>query len=266
MHFKLVRKLSFLLVAPVVLGATLVCASGSAFAGETYRNEYRVTLLGLSIARATFVTEVTRPGYTITGTISSAGIANVFTSLDAKTKVTGLVADDKHLQASNYNLVYTRGKRTRVYDVRYAGGNVVSTTITPEPNRNKDRWIPVSAGDLRSVLDPVGGLTLPDDGKICSRTLPIFDGESRLDLVMSPKGKNKFTAGNVSGEAIVCSVRYVPKSGFNKGRSDIEYLRSANDMEIWFAKTGTMTLYAPVYARVPTRVGTLSITATRFGA
>jgi len=266
MRFNLIPKLSFSLAAPVFIAAMSTFGLQPALAGETYKVEYRVSLLGLSVARANFVTELNGSGYKIDGTITSAGIADVFTSLNAKTTVTGQVAGDKHLQPSSYNLVYTRGKRTRVYDVRYSGGNVVATTITPEPTRNKDRWIPVSPSDLRAVLDPVGGLTLPDDGKICSKTLPIFDGESRLDLVMSPKGKSKFTAGNVSGEAIVCSVRYVPKSGFNKGRSDIEYLRSANDMEIWFAKTGTMTLYAPVYARVPTRVGTLSITATKFGA
>lgn len=237
----------------------------SAHAVESYHTDYRVTLIGLPVARATFTTRITDPAYSITGDISSAGIVNIFTSLNAKSTVTGTMTRGDRMVAKSYQLVYTRGKKTRTYDVRYASGNVVDTSITPEPNRDSNRWIPVKSIDFKSVLDPIGAFIVPDDGKICSRTLPVYDGESRMDLVLSPKGKAKFDAGNVSGDAIVCSVRYVPKSGFNKDQSDIDYLRNAKGMEIWFAKTRTGSLYAPVYARVPTRLGALSITATAFG-
>ena len=36
-------------------------------------------------------------------------------------------------------------------------------------------------------------------------------------------------------------------------------------MEVWFAKSDTVNVYAPVYIRVPTTVGNLQINATRFG-
>jgi Protein of unknown function (DUF3108) len=248
-----------------VLSACLLAAVIPARANDSYRTEYRVTLIGLPVARATFTTQLTDPGYTITGNITSAGIVNIFTSLDAKSTVTGTLLSGDRMQPKAYKLIYTRGKRTRVYDVKYAAGNIVETSITPQPNRDSNRWIPVQGADFKSVLDPIGALIIPDNGRICSRTLPVYDGESRMDLVLSPKGKAKFDAGNVSGEAIVCSVRYVPKSGYNKDQSDIDYLRNATDMEIWFAKTRTGSLYAPVYARVPTRIGSLSITATAFG-
>ncbi len=236
---------------------------------DHYRTEYRVSVIGLPVARATFTTQLSDPGYTITGNITSAGIVNVFTSMNAKSTVTGTMLPGDRMQPKSYHLIYTRGKRTRTYDVQYAGGNIVQTSITPEPNRDSNRWIPVKASDFKSVLDPIGALIIPasgpDPAKICGRTLPVYDGESRMDLVLAPKGKASFDAGNVSGEAVVCSVRYIPKSGFNKDQSDIDYLRNATSMEIWFAKTRTGSLYAPVYARVPTRIGTLSITATAFG-
>ncbi|MNL72497.1 hypothetical protein D3C87_1978180 [compost metagenome] len=56
----------------------------------------------------------------------------------------------------------------------------------------------------------------------------------------------------------------MPKSGFRKGRKDIEYLRKVEGMEIWFAKTGTLKVYAPVHARVPTRMGTIYVSAVEF--
>ncbi|MGG7516891.1 DUF3108 domain-containing protein [Allorhizobium undicola] len=257
------RDVGRLFVAALAAAAAF---GGSAWADESYRTDYRVTLAGLPVARASFTTHISDRNYRIAGDISSAGLVNVFTSLTASTSVEGQMVGAEKLQPASYELVYTRGKRTRTYDVRFSGGSVVKTSIIPEPKRNAERWIPVAPGDLRSVFDPLGGLVLSENGGLCNRTIPIFDGESRMDLVLSPKGKAKFTAGDTSGEATVCNVRYVPKSGFNKGRSDIEYLRQAQDMEIWFAKAGGMKLYAPVYAKVPTRVGPLYITATRFGA
>jgi hypothetical protein len=56
----------------------------------------------------------------------------------------------------------------------------------------------------------------------------------------------------------------VPKSGYREGRADIEYLKSIS-MEVWFAKAENMDLYAPVYARIPTKVGPVYITATKYG-
>ncbi|MCM2293491.1 DUF3108 domain-containing protein [Allorhizobium sp. BGMRC 0089] len=247
-----------------LLAMTIGQTSSPVWAATRTTTEYRVTILGIPVARAAFATDIDTPSYSITGTISSAGITTLFVSLLATTTVKGQIVGDR-LSPSTYRLVYTRGKKTRIYDVGYSHGDVTRTTIAPEPHRDPDRWIPVSPADLKSVLDPLGGLILPGNANLCHQTLPIYDGESRLDLVLSPKGKASFSAGKTSGEAIVCGVRYVPKSGYSRGRDDIEYLRKATSMEIWFAPTGTMNLYAPVYARIPTRIGPLSITATKFG-
>jgi hypothetical protein len=155
-------------------------------------------------------------------------------------------------------------KRTRVYDVVYSNGDVTETTITPEPKRDPATWVPVTPKDLRSVLDPLSGLIFPADSKICPSRLPVFDGESRLDLVLSPMGTKPFSAEGFKGEAIVCSIRYQPRSGYKRGRYDIEYLKKT-PMEIWFAKAGTANVYAPVYARIPTKMGQLYVKAVKYG-
>ena len=101
-------------------------------------------------------------------------------------------------------------------------------------------------------------------GRVCPTRLPIYDGESRLDLVLSSSGTKPFKTNGFSGDAVVCKARYVPKSGYRQGRKDIEYLKSIS-MEIWFAKSNNMDVYAPVYAIIPTRVGQVYITATKYG-
>lgn len=237
---------------------------GQASDETVYRTQYRVTLAGIPIANASFVTEMTRQRYAISGTFSSAGIVDLLTSISAETNVSGRLRGGG-LEATHYSLVYRKGKKVKVYDVQMRGGNVTHSEIKPPPKKYPENWVPVTASDLKSVLDPLTGLIVSDDSKVCRRTLPIFDGESRMDLVLSPNGKQKFSLGDTKVDAVVCSIRYVPKSGFKKGREDVEYLSKVSGMEIWFAKTNGMDLYAPVHARIPTRYGPVYITAVDTG-
>lgn len=253
----------YLSVLTVAFAAMTFAVPAGAEGDIRYETEYNVSLGILPIARASFVTKVLSSGYTISGDVRSAGIVDVIAKISAQTSVSGVLMKDR-MQASRYSLVYKSNNKVQTYDVRYRNGDVVKAEIRPTPKRKPRNWIDVTDRDLKSVLDPISGMIVPDGQDVCRRTLPIFDGESRMDLVLSPKGSSRFSVGDVEGEAIVCAIRYVPKSGFRKGRKDIEYLRQATDMEIWFAKTALLKVYAPVYARVPTRMGPLYIRAVRF--
>jgi hypothetical protein len=66
-------------------------------------------------------------------------------------------------------------------------------------------------------------------------------------------------------EAIVCTARAEPKSGYHARNSSIQYMREMN-VEVWFAHNEQAGIYAPVYARVPTKLGPVTITATHFGS
>lgn len=228
-----------------------------------HETQYRVALAGFPIARADFRTEVKDRHFTIQGDINSAGLVDLVTTIDARADVSGVVGS-KRLEAARYTLYYKSGRKEHTYDVVYHDGNVTSTTTTPEPRRPKS-WIPITDGDLRSVLDPISGLIFPANTNICSQTLPIYDGETRMDLKLSPKGSHPFTTNGFKGDTIVCGVRFIPKAGYKKNRDDFEYLSKSDGMEIWFAKADSMNVYAPVYVRVPTKYGTVTITAVKYG-
>ncbi|MCX8999199.1 DUF3108 domain-containing protein [Rhizobiaceae bacterium BDR2-2] len=225
--------------------------------------DYTVRLAGFTIATASFDTVLKDRGYSVAGRFRTAGIAGLLTTISGETTVEGAVARGR-LAAGDYRLVYKRGERSRVYDVKMRNGNVTSSTITPAPRRNPDNWVAVRDADLRRVADPLSGLMIPAGSRICPSTLPIYDGETRMDIVLTDKGTKPFTIGKRQVEAIVCGARYVPKAGYRRDRKDVEYLKSVS-MEIWFAKSDVVDLYAPVYARIPTKTGTLVIAATRFG-
>ncbi|HEV7435639.1 MAG TPA: DUF3108 domain-containing protein [Pseudorhizobium sp.] len=253
------RRRSFLVTA----FALLLLAGPADTAGTRHISEYDISLGILPIAKASFASEFGGNDYEISGSFRSWGLAELISKISASTSVSGRKHGDR-LQAERYNLVYKTGKRTRTYDVTYRNGNVTQSVMKPEPKRRPDNWVPVTDSDLRSVLDPLSGLIFPGDAKVCPSRLPIYDGESRMDLVLSPKGTKPFSTEGFEGEAIVCEIRYVPKSGFRRGRSDIEYLKKT-PMEIWFAKAQSVNVYAPVYARIPTRMGDVYVKAAKYG-
>ena len=156
------------------------------------------------------------------------------------------------------------GKRGRAIDVTFHNGNVVQASMVPARMKPAN-WVPVSSADMRAVLDPISGLIIPAGSRICPKTLPIFDGESRMDLKLTSKGTKPYSTKGFEGEVIVCGIRFVPRSGYKKGREDVEYLRNLKSMEIWFAKADAANVYAPVYVKIPTKLGPVTVSATRFG-
>jgi len=245
---------------------TLALAGGAtplSSAEIQHRTDYSIRLSGLPVATATFRTEFNGNRYVISGTLQSAGLTDIFSSTKGTTSVSGIVSRDR-LRATRYSVNYSSGKRSRAIDVTFHNGNVIEASMKP-PRRKPKNWVPVTNADMRSVLDPISGLIIPAGSRICPKTLPIFDGESRLDLKLTSKGTKPYSTKGFEGEAVVCGLRFVPKSGYRKGRDDVEYLRKLSTMEIWFAKAEGANVYAPVYVQIPTRLGSVTVSATRFG-
>ncbi len=228
-----------------------------------HRTEYSIRLSGLPVAAASFRSQFDGERYTITGSLRSAGLVDIFSSTRGTTSVSGIVSRAR-LRATAYTVTYQSGKRSRHIDVAFRDGNVVKASMTPARKQPKN-WVPVSRDDMRAVLDPISGLIIPEGDRVCPKTLPIFDGESRLDLKLSAKGTRPFSTTGFKGEAVVCGIRFIPRSGYRKGRNDVEYLRKLKTMEIWFAKAEGANVYAPVYAKIPTSLGPVTVSATRFG-
>ena len=238
-------------------------ATPSLSAEIEHRTDYSIRLSGLPVATASFRSAFRGNRYVISGNLHSAGLADIFASTKGTTSVSGIVSRDR-LRATSYSVTYQSGKRGRAIDVTFRNGNVVNASMVPA-RRKPANWVPVSNADMRSVLDPISGLIIPAGSRVCPKTLPIFDGESRLDLKLTSKGTRPYSTKGFEGEAIVCGIRFIPKSGYRKGRDDVEYLRRLKTMEIWFAKAEGANVYAPVYVQIPTKLGPVTVSATRFG-
>lgn len=255
---------SCLITASAVLMAAATCLPSPAAAATKSTTRYSVRFLGLPIARAAFTTVVDGRNYTIEGHLRSAGLAAIFDSTRGATQVSGVVERD-HLQARSFVVTYTSGKKKSRTEVIFRDGNVKSARQTPKPKQHGKDWVTLSQSDLQSVLDPVSGLVVPAGTPVCPRKVPVFDGETRADIVLEPTGRQPFSTNGYKGDAIACSARFVPKAGYRQGNSSIRYLRRLKTIEIWFARSPSADVYAPVYARVPTKIGSVTVWATRFG-
>jgi hypothetical protein len=250
------RPLALLVVLVALAGTVPPAASRE----QSFSADYSVTLLGLPIARARFDSTFTADRFTIDGSLDSAGLARIFDRTTGTTRVEGTIGKDG-AHPRTFHSRYDSGRKKSRTTIRFARGSVASFENTPEPKRG-DTWIPVARNHLRAALDPLTSTLIrtSDPDAVCNRTIRVFDGEMRADLRLSPRG-----AADSRGR-VTCDARFVPVSGYRKGRKQIDFLQNESRITITFAPLGSTGFFTPVDASVGTQIGPVRITARRIEA
>ncbi len=244
--------------------AGLAMASGTARANDLYRTEYSISIFGLSIARAAIETVVNGLNYNLNGRFLTSGLARVFDDTDGTVHVTGSSVKGAVVPKS-FDLAYRHGRKNKSTAIRFANGNVVAAENQP-PVKKRDPWVETVPRDILNVSDPLSALMIPakDARSVCDRSLSVFDGQTRAEIRLTFNGTESFTTEGFTGESVICSARFIPISGYQKGKKSIDYLANKSRITISFAPLGNSGIYAPVVARIGTQIGTLKIEATRF--
>lgn len=253
-----------------VLVAALAAALPSATlaaAPESFRGEYTVSFLGLSVAKATFSSRYDAGAYRIDGSVASAGLARLFDDTHGTVSATGRFFGGQ-MRPQAFRADYTSGKKASVVDIRFDGGNVVATRVVPAPKKRGRNWVPVGAGDLRSVADPIAATVIhagsPD--KVCGRTVKMYDGEMRANLKLTYVSSDTISVQGYDGRTVTCRMSFEPVSGYRKGRRALDFLRNRSRIMVTFAPLGQTGIYAPIHATVGTEIGTITVHARRFEA
>ena len=241
--------------APWLLVPLLFGAAAPAGAEQSFRADYSVTLYGLPIAKARFDSTFTDKDFRVEGSLSSAGLARLFDKTSGTTEVEGRIGRDG-VSPRSFSSAYTSGKKQSRTRIRYAGNTVSSVSNTPEPRRGKN-WVEVQGSHLKAALDPISSTLIraSDPASVCDRTVQVFDGEMRADLKLTPGSPPQ-------GDRVICNARFVPVSGYRKGRRQIEFLKNESRITITFGRLGDTGFFTPVDASIVTQIGTLRITAT----
>ncbi|MCO6406340.1 DUF3108 domain-containing protein [Aurantimonas endophytica] len=243
------------------IGLALVGASGAAAETARITTSYGMAVIGLPIGKASFDTVIEGGRFSVEGQLSSSGLGSLVSDTGGTSKVSGTVSR-RGFAAERYALDYSSDRKRWSSDVAFSGGRVTSSAVSPKRDKPKPSYVPVAKSQLSSVVDPLSGLMIRtgDAASVCKRTLPLYDGWSRLDLVLSSGGTNTYSMTGYSGEAVVCNARIRPVSGYDKSSKGLKFLKDQT-IQVWFAPIAQPDTYVPVYARIPTQVGPLTLSA-----
>jgi hypothetical protein len=169
-----------------------------------------------------------------------------------------------------YTVTSRSSSEQRTVRLGMAAGNVVHVDIAPPLEDKADR-VPVKEVHKRGVLDPVSALLMPAFGRggpldpaACNRTLPVFDGGARFDVVLSYAETRNVTIPGYSGPVIVCNARYVPIAGHRPDRAATKFMEDNRDLSVWLAPVEGTRVLLPMHISIRTMLGTSIIEASRW--
>lgn len=271
------------LAAPALAGfAVLACCGGvsatpaaSAPAAQPtpIHLRYGVALIGLPIGTATVDGTVGPRDYKLQGTGKLTGLAGVIVDTKGAVTATGVLKDG-HVTPSGF--AATAGTPHYLLTIRMAEERNAATKveITPPYIQTPDR-IPLSPADKRNIIDPMSSFIMPVPGTgevlgsaACDRTLPLFDGGVRFNVVLSFKRLQQVATPAYAGPVAVCGARYQPISGYRPDRPVNKFMIDNKDMEVWLAPVGATRFVFPYHIAVMSMIGMVTIDAAdvSFGA
>lgn len=231
--------------------------------------DYAISLIGLNIGTANLKAKITGARYDLQMYAKMTGLVGAVTSGKGAATATGSFVNGK-VSPATFAVTSQASDDSRTVRMAVAANAVQAVDITPPLEEKPDR-VPVAPAHKRGVIDPMGAMlmtvstaTKVTDPAACNRTLPVFDGAARFDLVLTYSGTRKIDTKGYKGEVAVCKARYVPISGHRTQRPATKFMEQNKDMEAWFAPVGAARVLMPYRISVRTMIGTAVLEATRF--
>ena len=258
------------LVVPVAAQAAprsaKVSAKTRAAAGVTV--DYSVNLAGIPIGNAQLTGAFEGPRYRMDVSAVLTGLVGAVTGGQGSARSSGTLAS---APLPNAFSIATRTSHSGIaVRMALANGNVTQAEVTPPLLDTGDR-VPVTAAAKRGVVDPASALAMPArskgpllDPENCNRTLPVFDGATRFDVVLSYAETREIQKPGYSGPVLVCNARYVAIAGHRADRPGVRFMEENRDMSVWLAPVEAARVLVPMRIAVRTTLGTNIIEATRW--
>jgi hypothetical protein len=255
-------------IAPALL-ALAAFGPGSQAGAQTLKVAYDVTLAGLTLGKADLVSTFDGPKYKMQAAVKLSGLAKLLTGGKGAATATGTIVGAQP-KPETFAITSRSSDDQRTVRMGLAGGNVEAVEIVPPLEEKPDR-VPVREEDKKGVVDPISALLMPavasgslTDPANCNRTLPVFDGAARFNVVLSYGSTKKVDVPGYKGPVLVCNARYVPISGHRSQRPATKFMEDNKDMTVWLAPVNGPKLLVPLRVSVRTMIGTSLVEASRW--
>ena len=170
-------------------------------------------------------------------------------------------------QPASYLMNFRTKSKAGSVRLGFEKGAVKTVTLDPAKPPSPEA-VPVKTEHMKSVFDPLSAIlamTHAGDGNPCAKTVPIFDGKARFNLVMSYKSRQKITEKKPSGqpsELYVCKVKYEPVAG-HKPKDFVNPWVDYNAIEITLRPVPSAGVFVPYSITIPTSIGSAVMSAER---
>lgn len=247
--------------------AVLAAATAAKADGHT-EIRYAVSFAGVSVGQGALAIEVNSEGYSASGSGAVTGILQILAPGKGTASARGRFAGGRVLPAT-FTTTSESGERWEDIRLSMQNGAVKEATVLPpRVSTSKDR-VKVTEEHLKNVLDPMSAALMPVPGsgslsgpEACNRTLPVYDGRMRYNLVFSfDRTEALKDIKGVSGPLAVCKVNYVPVAGHRESKTKNI---AEQKIVVWLAPVSDTRILVPAKVTIGTKVGTLTVQATQF--
>lgn len=241
--------------------ATLVLAGiGTQAHAQTLKVNYNLSLAGLPLGKVDLSSTFNGPKYELEGNVKMTGLVRVFTGGKGYGNASGTIAGGQ-LQPREFAITSKSSGDQRTVRMGLASGNVKDVDINPPVEPKSDR-VPVKDADKKGVIDPLSALIMPavaskslTDEANCNRTLPVFDGATRQNVILSYAETKTVEVPGYSGPVLVCKARWVPIAGHRTERPSTKFMQENEDMNVWLAPVEGQRVLFPIKVAVRTMIG-----------
>lgn len=249
-------------------------AFGQAHAEQkTHRTVFDVRFGALPIGEATFNIRFGEQGYIIGMRGKTVGVAQLVAPGRGIAASTGLIGKER-VVARRHSVRYIEKDKQSKLNMNFKNGAVHEVVLKPDDREKKNgpKWIQLTPAHLKNVIDPASSVIVAvdpqkaNDGEaVCNRTMKIYDGDTRFNMVLKYKSTTEISTEGYEGEAFVCQLRYQPVAGHEVDQRNIKYMRENEKMEIWLAPMARPDLFTPIKVVVPTWIGKFTASPRYFG-
>lgn len=191
---------------------------------------YRVHVGGVAVLDVEATLSVTDRAYDVTVQARTGGFIGRMFPWETRSQSLGSL-DQDGLKPTRHTQVSTFREKPRNVSLAYDAQGNVTASVSPPPE--EDDREPVTDSQRRATFDPLSSvlsvLVAAARGEGCARTVPVFDGRRRYDMMLRDSGLRAVAPSRYSiyaGPARECRVTYQPVAGYNRRPNSSSWLRS----------------------------------------
>lgn len=159
------------------------------FDRDSFTAGYDFYIGGLTIAEISFSGSVGVLGYDAKSIVETRGMLEVIVSGRVTAEAEGYRHTNGHLAPDHYTTKYRTQDEARTVKIAYEGEVADVSIVPPVPAQPYDTTPEEHPATLDPITAAVTMITPKAEEDLCNRTIPVFDGKRRYDIILLPLDK-----------------------------------------------------------------------------